>query len=343
MLKETLEHCVDRINKHRSFYEQNETAVRSQIVEPILRGLGWNTEKPEEVQPNVSTEEGVPDYSLLKSNRKVLFVEAKNLSVDIGRKEVIGQLARYCFGEGMDYGVLTNGASWILFRAFEKDTKTEDRVVWKTNIVSDKLAETIRRLSTISKESIENIDELIKKLPILDEIWQSLLAEPGKMIEGLIPVFERQINERYSDYEFESHEIEDFLKGRVEELITTPKKDGNDNSDGKKNDGDNSGRRGGKKVLFKELIKEGLVRDGQTLYFYYNQDFQDEQAEIVASSNKLKYKNKYYSTSDLAKKLIKEHGGPEHERQGPLHWKTNEGKLLHELNEKVREKRGDRK
>ncbi|MBN1763257.1 MAG: hypothetical protein JW878_09335 [Methanomicrobia archaeon] len=154
----------------------------------------------------------------------------QNLSVDIGRKEVIGQLARYCFGEGMDYGVLTNGASWILFRAFEKDTKTEDRVLWKANIVSDKLAETIRRLNTISNENIENIDELIKKLPILDEIWQYLLAESGKMIEGVI-------------------------------LFLT---------------------------------------------------------------------------------IIKEHGGPEHERQGPLHWKTIKGELLHELNEKVREKRGDR-
>ncbi|MBN1762386.1 MAG: hypothetical protein JW878_04825 [Methanomicrobia archaeon] len=78
MLKKTLEQCVDKISKYRSFYEQNEMAVRSQIIEPILRGLGWNTEKPEEVQPNVSTEEGVPDYSLLKSDKKVLFIEAEN-------------------------------------------------------------------------------------------------------------------------------------------------------------------------------------------------------------------------------------------------------------------------
>jgi len=56
-------------------------AVRSQIINPILRGLGWDVENPEEVQPNVSTEEGIPDYSLLKGDKKVLFIEAKKLQI----------------------------------------------------------------------------------------------------------------------------------------------------------------------------------------------------------------------------------------------------------------------
>ena len=63
-------------------------AVRDQIVNPILRGLGWDPENPEEVQPNVYSEEGVPDYSLLKGSKKVLFIEAKKLSVDIEKKKL---------------------------------------------------------------------------------------------------------------------------------------------------------------------------------------------------------------------------------------------------------------
>ena len=119
MLEETLSTVVERMKKHRSLYEQNEMAVRSQVIEPVLRGLGWDIENPEEVQPNVSTEEGIPDYSLFKNNKKVLFVEAKKLSVDVEQREDIRQLAKYCFGEGMKYGVLTNGAVWVLFRAFQ--------------------------------------------------------------------------------------------------------------------------------------------------------------------------------------------------------------------------------
>ena len=42
--------------------------------------------------------------TLFKNNKKVLFVEAKKLSVDVEQREVIRQLAKYCFGEGMKYG-----------------------------------------------------------------------------------------------------------------------------------------------------------------------------------------------------------------------------------------------
>ena len=220
MLKETLELVIKRMKKSRSLYERNEMAVRSQIIEPILRGLGWDTENPEEVQPNVSTEEGIPNYSLLKNGKKVLFIEAKKLSVNIEQREVIRQLAKYCFGEGVKYGVLTNGTIWILFKAFQEGTPMSERIVWKTDIESDNLIASVRRLNTISKDNIENIEKLIRKLQILDEIWQSLVDEPDEIIKGLIPVFEKLIKEGYSDYEFEITEIEDFLKERIKELIT---------------------------------------------------------------------------------------------------------------------------
>lgn len=220
MLQETLEMVLDRMKKHRSLYDQNEMAVRDQLVNPILRGLGWNPEDPEEVRPNVSTEEGVPDYSLIKNGSTVLFIEVKKLSVDVEQREVISQLAKYCFGEGMKYGVLTNGVIWILFRAFQEGTTMGERIVWKTDIESDELTATMRRLNTISKEGVEDIDNLIKKLQILDEIWQSLVDEPEEIIRGLMPVFDRLIKEGYPDYEFESSETEDFLNERIKGLIT---------------------------------------------------------------------------------------------------------------------------
>lgn len=220
MIKETLEMVVERMKKFRSLYERNEMGVRDQIVNPILKGLGWNPENPEEVQPNISTEEGVPDYSLIKNDDKILFIEAKKLSVDIEQKEVIRQLAKYCFGEGMKYGVLTNGAIWILFRAFQECTTMAEQIVWKTDIENDDITATIRKLNTISKENITDIEKLIKKLQILDEIWHSLLDEPKDLVRGFIPVFDNLIKEGYPEYEFDQTEIEDFIKERVKELIS---------------------------------------------------------------------------------------------------------------------------
>jgi len=220
MLEETLSTVVERMKKHRSLYEQNEMAVRSQVIEPVLRGLGWDIENPEEVQPNVSTEEGIPDYSLFKSNKKALFVEAKKLSVDVEQREVIRQLAKYCFGEGMKYGVLTNGAVWVLFRAFQEGTTMAERIVWKIDVENDEMTAIVRKLNTISKENIIDIENLIKKLYILDEIWHSLLDEPKDLVRGFIPVFEALIKEGYPEYEFEQTEIEDFIKERIKELVS---------------------------------------------------------------------------------------------------------------------------
>jgi hypothetical protein len=218
-LNEVLAPLVEKIKKFRSLYEQNEMAVRDQIVNPILRNLGWNPENPEEVQPNVFTEEGVPDYSLIKSGKKILFIEAKKLGVDIEQKEVIRQLAKYSFGEGTKYGVLTNGAVWILIRSFEEGTTLNERIVWKIDLENEELAAVIRKITTISKTNIEHIEVLVNKAKILDEIWQSLLEEPEEMIKGLIPVVKSIITQGYPDYQFEDAEIEDLLKERVKEMI----------------------------------------------------------------------------------------------------------------------------
>lgn len=149
-----------------------------------------------------------------------MFIEAKKLSVDIEQREVIRQLAKYCFSEGMKYGALTNGAIWILFRAFQEGTTMSERIVWKTDIENDELTASVRRLNTISKDNIDDIEKLIKKLQILDEIWHSLLDEPKDLVKGFIPVFESLIKEGYPEYEFEQTEIEDFIKERVKELIS---------------------------------------------------------------------------------------------------------------------------
>ena len=224
MLKETVENILEKIKKYRSLYEQNEMAVREQVINPLLRSLGWDTENPEDVQPNISIDEGkgIPDYALFKNGKKELFIEAKNLSTDIEEKSdksPLKQLAKYCFSEGMKYSILTNGVIWILFKSFEEGKAVSERIVWKMDMESDELTAIIRKLNTISKENIENIENLIKKLKILDEVWKSLIEEPEEIIKGLTPVFSNMINEGYPDFKLETMEIEDFLREMIKEVI----------------------------------------------------------------------------------------------------------------------------
>ena len=101
------------------------------------------------------------------------------------------------------------------------------------------------------------------------------------------------------------------------------------------------------RVTLRELVDAGLVRDGQTLYFFHTHLFRSEQAKMIASSNKLQYNadGKIYSISDLAKVLLIKHGfkRDEHGVAGPKYWRTEDGSLLNDLNEQVRAQRGDRR
>lgn len=100
------------------------------------------------------------------------------------------------------------------------------------------------------------------------------------------------------------------------------------------------------KVIFEELVSAGLLRDKQILYFYNTRPFTDERAQVLAASNQLKYEvdGRTYSKSELAKILLIKHGfkNDEHGVAGPKYWKTEEGKLLRDLEEQVRVSRGDR-
>ena len=102
-----------------------------------------------------------------------------------------------------------------------------------------------------------------------------------------------------------------------------------------------------RKVTLQELVDAGLLRDGQALCFYNTRPFPDEQAQVLALSSRLKYRadGRIYSISELAKTLLIKHRfkNDDHGVAGPRYWRTEDGKLLNDLNEKVRAQRGDRR
>ncbi len=209
-------------------------AIVAQSYRPILNGIKKNKKIRLTFNINGSLLELFDKYGHrnlidilreLGTEGKIVFTSSAKYHAFLPfleEKEIIRKLGQYCFGEGMKYGVLSNGIIWILFRAFQEGTTMAERLVWKVDLENDSISASIGKLATISKDNIGNIETLIKKLQILDEIWQSLLEEPKELIVGLIPVFEKLIKEGYPEYEFASLEIEDFIKEKVRELISPP-------------------------------------------------------------------------------------------------------------------------
>jgi len=98
----------DKIKKYETRLQRNEMLVRYAIVDPLLGALGWDTEDPEQVEPEFSTEVGLPDHALKIGEEIIAFTEMKAL-----RKEWdLLKLITYANAKGVPYVIATDGDRW---------------------------------------------------------------------------------------------------------------------------------------------------------------------------------------------------------------------------------------
>jgi hypothetical protein len=178
-----------RMRAHRNLYEKNEEAVKQHLLGEIFQALGWDWNNPEEVRPEERTEDGRADYALILNGSVFAFVEAKNLGVNILKNEgPLRQLGRYCFNAGVRYGILTNGAVWIVIKAFEEGSRLSDRVLLKVNLEAEPLERSVLKLSFLSKDGITGIERRSSLLKALELSFSSLKKEgyPEEILVGYL-------------------------------------------------------------------------------------------------------------------------------------------------------------
>ncbi|AHF79919.1 type I restriction enzyme HsdR N-terminal domain-containing protein [Thermococcus paralvinellae] len=180
---------LKKVSEHRGLYERNEEAVKQHLIGEIFQALGWEWDNPKEVRPEERTEEGRADYALILNDRVVAFVEAKNLSVNVLKKDKpLRQLGRYCFNHGVKYGILTNGILWVVIKAFEEGSRLEDRIILSVDVENEPIERTVLKLSLLSKSKIEKLERFTTLLRALEFSFDELKKEgisERKLIEFL--------------------------------------------------------------------------------------------------------------------------------------------------------------
>ncbi|GAB6102040.1 type I restriction endonuclease [Thermococcus atlanticus] len=177
-LRDTVSEVVLKINTHRELYMRNEEAVKQHLIGHVFRTLGWEWDNPFEVRPEEKTEDGRADYALILDGNVFAYVEAKNLGVNIIKNgKPLRQLGRYCFNTGVRYGILTNGAVWIVLRAFEEGSRLSDRILLKVNLENEPLERSTLKLSLLSKARIREIEKLSALLKAFELSFNGLRNE----------------------------------------------------------------------------------------------------------------------------------------------------------------------
>lgn len=210
-----------KLLKYHDQLMTSEAQVKSYIINPLLRQLNWDSENPEFVVPEDSISRGYTDYSLTitKSDGtkdKILIMEVKKLSKSLDPD--FDQLGRYCFQEGSRYGLVTNGAMYILIKSFVEGIKIENRIIWKTNIQTDSTSFILRNLNTIDRYNIGNQPELIAKINNMYSAWDDLIKTPDNLVNALIPVFRNKLQEAHH-FSYEDIELFSFLKEQLSALL----------------------------------------------------------------------------------------------------------------------------
>ena len=103
-----------RIAAHGPALRQSEALTRYALIDPLLRGLGWDTADPSQVLVEYRSESGSADYALLGADGKPqVIVEAKKLGTPL--QTAVQQAINYCIIDGFRYFAVTDGQHWQLY------------------------------------------------------------------------------------------------------------------------------------------------------------------------------------------------------------------------------------
>lgn len=337
-----------------------EENVKQKFMVPLLELLGHKREDLEFEHP---TRRGRIDIFIKKNvpHDCRVIIDTKAYHEDLDQPKYIEQLKDYALDENSLIAILVNGVELRIYSslrgvAFEQSLlyciKREDIIkedVWKkiinlleiSNLKSRKVPDFVNERERAIRENLIKEEEILQEfeskiegigsdIEIKEEEIENLKEEKRKLEKET----NEKVNSIWEELSLKRYSYKKILPLLESELETPSMQNPSEP------------RRIAKRVYLTDLVQKGLISDGQILHLFYRQAIPEVKAKIVASENKLQYleDGKKYAISDLAKILLRKHGYITHNYsvQGPLYWQTEDGRTLNELNEIIRQERGDR-
>jgi len=163
-LAELLPNLLATIAQLEGHGSANEANTKHHVIEPLLRGLGWNLDDFNEVDREFRVYDGTfLDYALRIDGKPKLFIEAKALGKALSDKAFIAQTVNYANNEGVVWCVLTNGLAYHVYKSNEPvpmDRKLLFELDVKEMSSAGDSSDVIERLQILSRSSVQtgNLD-----------------------------------------------------------------------------------------------------------------------------------------------------------------------------------------
>lgn len=152
---------------------KNEEATKTSLILPLLKTLGYDIENPNEVIPEYNVNGDRVDYSIMKNDAPLLFIEAKNIDEDLSKHK--DQIETYYNNSDVKIICLTNGLDYEFYSDLDKKNVMDQEPFLTLNI--ENLSEfEIDHLNNFTKENLyaNEDNEIEYKIKAINFIRQQL-------------------------------------------------------------------------------------------------------------------------------------------------------------------------
>ncbi len=186
-IEESLRAIAERVKSHSSTMATEE-AVKTAVVLPFLRSLGYDVFDPSEVVPEFTADavgkkgEKV-DYAIKIDNEVRILIECKPISVALDKKH-LDQLYRYFSVTNAKFAILTNGRTFNFYTDLEAPNKLDTRPFFVFD-VTDFNAGIVTELRKFEKSAFD-VDailataERLKYTSGIKQVISKLIEEPSE-------------------------------------------------------------------------------------------------------------------------------------------------------------------
>lgn len=186
-IEESLRGIAERVKSHSSMMATEE-AVKTAVVLPFLRALGYDVFDPNEVVPEFTADavgkkgEKV-DYAIKIDNEIRILIECKPISISLEKKH-LDQLYRYFSVTNAKFAILTNGRTFNFYTDLEAPNKLDTRPFFVFDITdfnSNIIAE-LRKFEKVAFDvsAILATAERLKYTSGVKQVIARLIEEPSE-------------------------------------------------------------------------------------------------------------------------------------------------------------------
>ena len=169
-LLRAIEKVQSDIAQHPDAFQLEEQTIRS-LIDPVLNALGWRVNEVNRVRQQYPVGRGKVDMALMRDNKPVVLVEAKALGKSLD-DAVTDQVSQYCYREGAQTALLTNGTEWRVYRPLLMKLTFEQRMLFCLRLDQQDAVDVAAKLSLLHHDKIEQLPKEDLRI-LLDAYWDS--------------------------------------------------------------------------------------------------------------------------------------------------------------------------